>query len=318
MIKKILYPYYLAYKETKRNLAQQKNPAFAIARTEAAIIKLLHAIEKGLCLEKPRLGFGIPKIQELFSLTERYIALKAEDTFCLYMVRDAVSAYLKFHKENGFSNADILDIQNKLEKLKTQLKDDNDTYGGFLTLNRQDLDFSVEDIEKCFKTRHSVREFTGEKVSPEEIEKAIALAQLCPSACNRQCARVYSVSRQKFLEDMDTDLQGIGGFAEDADRFLLVTAKQSAYGISERNQYIVSAGIFAGYLALTLHAYHIAACTVQRSVTYDLRWDNFRRLNHIPEDEQIVVMFAIGKYKESTKVPVSKRFLTEKMYKTLD
>lgn len=317
MIKQKLSPYYVSFKETRENWNLQKNKSVQLSRLEANIIRLLHAVEKGLCLENPRLGFGAKKIMELFGYIENYLALEDQNLFCLYMARDALQAYLDFHAEKGFSNTDIEMIRDKANWLATQLPETEGQFGGILKLNELDMQFSTEQVENLFKTRHSIREFSGEPVSQEEIKKAVALAQLCPSACNRQCARVYFVDTKKYTTEMNTDLQGVGGFADDAYGFLLVTAKKSAYALGERHQHLVSGAIFAGYLSLALHAYSIAACVVQRSVSPNVMWDRFKKLNDIPDDEQIVLMFAIGKYKEETKVPVSKRFPVDSIYREL-
>lgn len=318
MIKELLMPYYISFLETKANCKLLKKKELQASALEAEIIRGLHGIEKGLCLENPRLGFGVAKIQELFELMDRYIALEQHDPFCLYMARDALQAYMDFHASKNFTNSDVEQIGQKLAGLKALLGEGDGSFGGARTLKKEEFCFSAEQVENLFQTRHSIREFSGEAVSREDIKKAIALAQMSPSACNRQCARAYFVEKQKFMDEMNTDLQGIGGFADDAYGFLLITGKKSAYRLGERNQYIVSASMFAAYLSLTLHAYGIAACTVQRSVSPNGQWDNFKKRNHIPDDEQIVVMLAIGTYKEETKVPVSKRFPVERVYSELN
>lgn len=316
MLKKLLVQHYVAFKETLRNLKIQKDARFNEARIEAEIIRFVHSIEKGLSLQDPRLGFGFKKIQCLFDYIELYLKLENSDDYCLRMARGALNAYLKFHEEHSFSNENIIQIKNRARELLGNLEEDAD-YGGILTLNNEQITCSREHAKKLFETRHSVREFSGEPVSEEDIRSAIEMAQYCPSACNRQCARVYSISSEKYMHDMDTNLQGIGGFADDADKFLLVTAKMSAYEIDERNQFVVSASIFAGYLSLALHACGIASCAVQRSLALNEKWDKFREINGIPDDEQIVIMFAIGKYKSETKVPVSKRFSLSKIFRKL-
>ena len=317
MLKKWLIPYYISFLETRVNCKLHKNKSLQAPALEASIIKQLHGVEKGLCLEKPRLGFGVSKIHALFDCTQRYLPMADGNYFCLYMVRDVIQAYLDFHKEKAFTNEDIVKIEERLSSLKAQLPADDGVYGGVLTLKKEQVTFSVEQVENLFCTRHSIREFSGEAIDQADIKKAIALAQRCPSACNRQCTRVYYVDKQKFMKEMNTDLQGIGGFADDASGFLLVTGRKSAYGLGERNQYIVSAAIFAGYLSLALHTYDIAACTVQRSVSPNSSWEQFKKQNNIADDEQIVVMFAVGKYKEETKVPVSMRFPVDTVYKEL-
>ncbi len=318
-MKQRLIQYYVALKEAKRNIKRLKAPQHKAARLEAYVIRYLHIIEKGLSLEKPRMGFGIQKIETMFEYVREYLELETDDLFCIYMARDAVRAYLSFHEQNDYKSDSINSISEQLKDLEKRLPPtaDDDVYGGVLEVTDQDRSYSLEDIEKLFRSRHSVRDFSGETISEEDIKKAIELAGLYPSACNRQCARVYSIDAGEYLSQIGSNLQGIGGFADVADKFLLVTAKTSAYSIYERNQYIVSSGIFAGYLTLALQAYNIAACTVQRSLLWDDAWDQFAKKHGIPEDEQIVVMLAIGGFKEKTTVPVSKRFPIEKIYRKL-
>ncbi len=317
MIKKMLSPYVVAFKETRQAWHLQNSKELEVSRLEANIIRLLHAVEKGLCLEKPRLGYGVKKIHELLGYARRYLELEQENHFCLYMLRDALQAYLDFHQEKNFHNGEIEEIAQQLQWLKGQLPKKTECFGGTQIFRKEQMQFAPEQVENLFQTRHSVREFSGEPVSSEDIKKAIALAQMCPSACNRQCSRVYFVDTKKYMAEMNTDLQGVGGFADDACGFLLVTAKKSAYALGERHQHLVSGAIFAGYLALALHACNIAACTVQRSVSPNPLWERFKKKNNIPEDEQVVLMFAIGKYKEETKVPVSKRFPVDSIYTEL-
>lgn len=317
MIKPFLVAFYVSIIETWRNCRLSKDKRFSASRLEADIIRQLHAIEKGLCLEKPRLGFGMGKFEKLFGFIDEYIKLDNKNMFCLYMARDALKAYLDFHKEKNFANDDIVEIQNRLNGLTDYLEENNEQCGGYLTLKKEDMQYSVEQIEALFNTRHSIREFSGEEVTQEEIMKAVALAQRCPSACNRQCSRVYFVNKQKYMTEMKTDLQGVGGFADASYGFLLVTGNKSAYHLDERNQYLVSASIFAGYLSLALHTYSIASCIIQRSVSPSGQWDEFKSINNIPDDEQIILMMAIGKYKEETKVPVSKRFPIYSIYREL-
>ncbi len=304
-------------RELKRDFRATRGKEFLKSRMEADIIRMVHSIEKGLSIENPRKGFGVAKMKELFSLGEQYLNLEFDDNDCLYYILDGVSAYLKFHADHNFENEDVIKIKEMWEAFQSKLPEKESVYGGTEKLVLSDMDFNIEEIEKFFYTRHSVREFSGESVDDEILQKAITLAKRCPSACNRQGVRVYSVERDVFLAEAGYALEGVGGFKDDVDKFLIVTGKQSAYSINERNQYIVSASIFAAYLTLALHAYHVAACVVQRALTPQKYWIDFRKKHNIPEDEQIVLLIGIGKYKDKTKVPLSKRFDTDKIYRKL-
>ena len=308
----------VALKEVKRSFRFAKeDETFRQSRLEASIVRQVHSIEKGLSISAPRLGFGLAKLSKLFSDIEAYQALETDDLECLKFARDAVKAYLDFHEKKKFQSEKIEEVAKKYEALKASLKEDNESFGGVKVLNFSDLDYDVAEIEKLFLTRSSVRDFSGEPVDEEVIQKAILLAQRSPSACNRQGVRIYSIDARQYMKESGASLEGIGGFADAADRFLLITAKRSAYAINETNQHVVSASMFGAYLTLALHTYHVAACTVQRSLMPSPVWSNLQKIHNIPEDEQIVMMLAVGNFRESALVPESKRFSLNKIYRNL-
>lgn len=317
-MKKAIRHILIAHRELKRNFRVAKAKEFQTSRLEADIIRNVHSIEKGLSIENPRKGFGALKIKALFSLISKYLELENENIDCVYFAKDALAAYLSYHDVQNYCDDNIKEIQLKYEELIKMLPQQDEVFGGVEIISKSDFDFSISEVEKLFSTRHSVREFSGEGVEDELIKKAIKLAQRCPSACNRQGVRVYSLTSKKLVEVFSTALDGIGGFVENADKFLLITGKLSAYSIDEKNQYIVSASIFAGYLSLTLHAYGIANCLIQRPLTPVKIWDEACEKLSIPKDEHLCMFIALGKYKETTKVPVSKRFDVEKIYKAIN
>ena len=307
----------VALKEVKRNFWFTNDEKFESSRLEASIVRLVHSLEKGLSIRAPRLGFGMKKLNRLFSDIEAYQAINTDDLECLKFARDAIKAYLDFHKKQNYRSAELEEIVKKYETLKASLPEDDASFGGVKLLEFSDLDYDVSEVEKLFLTRSSVRDFSGVPVDEEVIRKAILLAQRSPSACNRQGVRVYSIDAKQYIKESGTRLEGIGGFADDADKFLLVAAKRSAYAVDEINQHIVSASMFGAYLTLALHAYHIAVCTVQHYLMPNAAWINLRKKHNIPEDEQIVMMLAVGNFKESTVVPESKRFSLNKIYRNL-
>lgn len=301
----------------KFRMSAVKENQYRATLLEAHIIRLCHSIEKGLSIEAPRLGFGVAKINELFKMAGEYRGLNTGCDFCLNILRDALKEYFVFHDEKGFDSEDYRATKTLYKEFFGDVSNSDEKYGGTQSLCLNDLDYNINEIEKLFYTRHSVREFSGEDVDIELVKKAVHLAQTAPSACNRQAVRVYAIKPDKYIKDMNTNLEGIGGFAEDVSYFLLITGKVSAYSDQEVNQFAVSASIFAGYLSLALHAYKIGACIVQRGIRYTKQWEEFAKANGIPGDEQIVCMIGIGCLKDTTTVPISKRFDTDKIFTVL-
>ena len=314
-MKNFVYSVYAALKEEKNNERLIRSEEFEKNRIEAEIVRNVHSIEKGLSIKAPRLGFGVKKINEMFSLVERYTEL-CDEISVLYFVVDAVKEYLCFHESAGFDSPELTAIKHKNAELEQKIGGHEGKYGGTLTVNKQDMTVDSAEIEKLLNSRHSVRDFSGEPVPEELLRHAIELAQRVPSACNRQAVRIYSVSAKDYVKVAGT-LDGIGGFAEDADRFLLITGVRSAYRRGEKNQFAVSAAMFAAYLTISLQAFGIGACTVQHSLVTTEAFEKIRSAYSIPRDEQTVVTLAIGMMKDQMTVPVSKRHSLDKIYTRL-
>lgn len=311
-----LSSYAMVVRDRKRTLDVLNAEEFKKNRKTADIIRLVHAIEKGLCLENPRLGFGVAKFNKLFALCREYADAFGNDAFCLKMARDVVKAYIAFHKEKGYENEYFAQLCADYEMFPCIDTDDQEVYGGVLHIqNKSEL--SIEQLEKFFADRHSVRDFARREIDDEIIMRAVRAAQYAPSACNRQAVRAYVVSSERLCKLYGNDLEGIGGFAENADKFILITGQLSAYTPGEYNQHIVSASIFATYLMQALFAQNVGSCIVQRPLHYFDQWDNIAKAIGAPADERLVFMMAVGYMKEAYTVPVSKRFPAEEIVKII-
>ena len=292
----------------------QKDKSFENNRVAADLIRYTHSIEKGLSIENPRLGFGHKK-QELIL---QYInKLKSSDSEyhkeAIKMSIDALNEYIKFHDSKSFSDDFILKLK---DFLKNNEINEDVKYGGVLDIKYDNLNFNVEEIEKLFNTRHSIRDFSNTEVDLDKLKKAIKLAQRAPSACNRQAVRVYVLDKTR-LKEMDGWLEGVGGFQDAVDKYILICSKLSSYTEKEAYQHVVSSSIYAGYLSLTLHLYGLGACVIQRAVTYSKKWDKIRNNFNIPEDEQAICLLGVGNLKGAYKVPVSHRLENNEMIKFL-
>ena len=173
-------------------------------------------------------------------------------------------------------------------------------------------------MSSLINERHSVRDFSKAPVPMELLRSACELALHAPSACNRQGTRIYILSEQK-KDLLDEWLSGVGGFAEEVDKYIIITAKVSVYRFEEacQFQYVVSPAILAGYLSLSLQSLGIGACLIQRPLVRTGSWVNFSKKLGIADDEQIVLMIGVGMLKSEYNVPISNRLDYKTMVKEL-
>ena len=307
---------YLLLDRNRRKIKEiQEDDEFEKNRIAAELIRNTHSIEKGLSINNPRLGFGHSKQKEMMG--EINELKKSQSNYHQEVIKMAIGAlveYIEFHKEKKYKDEFIEKINDFLNENSMYI--DTIKYGGTMTLLRSEMKFNIEEIEKFFNTRHSIRDFEDTEVNNEDLKKALRLAQRTPSACNRQGVRAYVVQKDK-IRDLNGWIEGIGGFSDSVNKYILITAKVSTYRQDENYQYIVSASMYVAYLTLTLHLYGLGACVVQRPVIYSKKWDNLRKKWEIPKDEQIICLLGVGNLKESCKVPVSHRLENSEMIKFL-
>ena len=283
---------------------------FRNERKFGELLRNVHSIEKGLSLEHIRKEFGYAKIMEAIALVHALLPCN-EIVYneAIDMFVSALKTYLEYHESIGYASEKITEIRTAYEKIKNERQSPDNEFNTGGTLRIQHIIFSPDEksvMTNLFECRHSVRAFSGLSVPDDRIKDAIRLAHRCPSACNRQGYRTHIISKDKF-NVFNNWFEGVGGFKQDIDKFILVTGKQSVYRSSEELQYIVSASVFAAYLTLTLQIYDIGCCFIQRPVTYSKEWTIISEKLSIPGDEQIICALGIGMLKSEYNVPVSHR-----------
>jgi nitroreductase len=156
-------------------------------------------------------------------------------------------------------------------------------------------------------SRHSVRQFTGEPVDPEDMRAAIADAAKSPSVCNRATCMAYvafsEAARARALSFQD----GNRGFGHLAGAVIIVVSDMRGFiGFGERNQGFVDGGLFAMSLAYALHARGYGVCMLNWSATAG-RDRRMRRALGIPSHQAVVTMMAVGRMPERLRVAASPR-----------
>lgn len=279
------------------------------------ILLLAHSLEKGLCLKDVRLGFGKSKINNLLKLLGDY-SLKGFNTNS-YAFKEGVSvieAYINFHKK---VNYDVKCFEEWIDKIKKINKCEKTIeIAGVKTYTSKELkkDDFIE-FEKFISRRHSIRNFSDEDITENEILKAISIAQKAPSACNRQPSKVYySLSKEKN-SIIDNIIPGNQGFKGKVNKYIIVTSDIGAFGSIEVNQWYVNGGIYSSFLILALHSIGIGTCIFQWADIKD-RDKELRSVANIPDNEKVILVIGIGNYPNEISIPIAMRKNIEEVIKT--
>ena len=279
------------------------------------VIFLTHQIEKGLGHREFRYGFGVhvfkalgPELAKLEAADSDYPNNPA--------YRECMSAVHEYIARHEAAGKDISQQRQYFgNKHWERARQATDEHGGSIVVTAAE---KADNAQKSFielaENRHSLREYSAQPVTEEEIVKAVELATRAPSACNRQPARVLLISDARQIAEVLKIQGGVRGYALPS-QLLLVTAKTSVFmGPNERNQGFIDGGLFSMMLLMSLEAYGLAACPLHAMLDGKAE-ARMREILNVPDDEIFVMFVEVGHFPESVRTPQSTRLPMESIFK---
>ncbi len=257
------------------------------ARFIGRITLFAHVIEKGLTMPNMRPNFGKDNLYLLMELLVKYQQKGYDITHPLF--KSALEVVYEYENTHKKLHIDLDSItQEKIASFRAQTIEPEIIEQPKMT--KEEFFKDQPDFASFAHSRYSVRNFLG-SVSLETIEKAVALAQTAPSACNRQPNRVHVISKGSLFDAILSIQHGNRGFGFLADKLLVVTSDTSSYLLTERNGMYVDGGIYVMNLLYALHYYKIAACTLNWFANAE---DDKKLRELLRTNEQAIVILAIG------------------------
>jgi len=269
------------------------------------IIANYHGIEKGLTMPSIRFGFGQQKLVILINDCISYIKKYDKSNDQLRHAIGVVYEYKKVHEKCNYLLEDHL-LKNiiELEKLASssivctqQIRVSKEEY----------WKNSTAPFDLFSESRFSVRNFSNEELSVNEVLASIELAKNAPSACNRQSWRTYIVVNKKQIEEILFVQGGNRGFGHLINKLILVTGEVGLFrGQGERNQVFVDGGIYAMNLLYALHFNKVGACILNCSNSLE-KDAELRSLTPIKETEAFIAIIGCGNLPDEFDLTISKR-----------
>lgn len=282
---------------------------------ENRLMLLSHSIEKGLGLRTTEPGHGSDKVTELLTRMLEYVDAGLDiNRFAFRLATRTVMAYVDFQKGYDTSLFPAFEgIEKQYQTLCVQLGGDylaavrEELEAGARVLTREQLmEGSEFDFGKFISSRHSMRTYEKKAIPEETIKKAISIANLAPSACNRQATDVYFSNTPEIVEKIDDLITGTIGFKGETPNYMIVTTDRARFANEEQLQWYMNGGIYLTHLILAMHSLGIGCCIMQWKAFYKTE-AALKELLGISKSEAIIAIVGCGYYRDEVRCICAQR-----------
>ena len=151
-----------------------------------------------------------------------------------------------------------------------------------------------DELLSLVRQRKSVRIFLQKPVPRELVDKALEIAALSPSSCNRQPMHYRIYDEGSLLREMARLPLGTAGFADNIPMICAVTGDLSAYFYErDRHSIYVDGCLSAMLFMLALETVGLASCPLNWA-EIDSRDQLFEKTAGLPPHERAIMFMAIG------------------------
>lgn len=298
----LIINYFTDYRLYKVHSSIFKQDTFE--KLESEITLRYHSIEKGFLHSSLRFKFAKKKVVELIKFLKDKNVIEHYEKAQIQSAFNCLCKYYDFHLSNNISISDFYSDEDYcLFKEKLLINSDvvirhtKDSY--FSSVNK--------DFESFSNSRCSVRDFTGEKIPINLIQKVVDLANNAPSVCNRQPSSVYLLENKSIIDEILKIQGGLTGYSQKLEQLIVLTCNRNYfYSTGERNQLYTDGGIYLLNLLYALHYYNIGACPAHWGLPVHAD-SKARVILNLSNSEQIVCLVAIGVPHENFATTLSSR-----------
>lgn len=263
----------------------------------------IHRLEKGMIM-KPRRGeFGVRFILQTVRSFKAYVEsseLKGSEYVWAYQV---LREYFRIVKSNNINYRNALDLFNGIEF------EIDENIERKIPLKPSDISLiRYQDFHDLNSSRYSVRWFKEKNVQDEILEKALSVAVLSPSSCNRSPYRyVISNKEPSLTEEIARVSSGTDGWAQNIPCIAVLVGKQSAFSnVSNRHSIYVDSTLSVMPFVLALKTMGVSTCLINWA-DIPSNEDRMRKLLSLTSDEKIIISIAIGYQDDDSLVPYSQK-----------
>jgi len=274
-------------------LGLSKNVYQPMEKNSYLLRRSIHRLEKGLLMQPRREVFAVDYITETVQCY-RYLAGQAKcDRFRDNEVRwahDVLRRYFQICGDHTVVNS----AREVFESIGYHSDDTSVPYVPCKPTISEPSPVDYQAILELAKRRKSVRWYLPKPVRRELIDRAIEVANLAPSACNRQPFEFLVLDDPATVRELASLPMGAHGFAHNIPVLVIVVGKLDAF-FNERDRHLI---YIDGSLAtmpflLALETLGLNSCCLNWPEIEEKELLMTKRL-HLQPDERIVMLIAVG------------------------
>lgn len=274
------------------------------SESSALLRKNIHSFEKGLIMKPRRDVFGTRYIKETVYLYKNKIDLlekNKELTLELQWAHDVLSEYF----EVVGSHPIVDEARQVFEKLRSLHKHKN-TIPYIRDLNKG-LTVSYDQLYELSLRRRSVRWYSERKVDREIVDNAISVANLAPSACNRQPFRYVIVEDKSIINEISQMPFGVKGFYENIPRMAVVVGRLDSF-FDERDRHLIyiDSSLSVMSFLYALESQGLSSCVINWPEISSIE-KKIKRIIDIKPYERVIMLISFGYPDPNGQVPFSQK-----------
>lgn len=257
----------------------------------------IHRLEKGLSYKKVKPVFAEDYIEETVTLLERGIESEAFDGGTLSWGIAVLNNYFQVASHEGviqeaYKRFCSLGLVNK--------KPENIPY---TESTRPPLSVTYEDMYQLAVRRRSVRIYQEKKVEYKTVVKAMEIAALSPSACNRQSFKFLFFNEAEIVSKIKNVTFGVVGY-ELPSIIVIVGCYQGYFEERDLNAPMVDASLAAMSFCFAAETLGLGTVCINWPSMTELD-RKIRKIIEIKSDEFVVMFMGVGYPDPKGKIPYS-------------
>ena len=244
------------------------------------LVRNIHRIEKGLCMRDRKSVFGLSYLPQTLEIYEKLVQeyRAGKKTMCEHQITWAHDV-LEYYFDIAENDPTVKTYKQKFNAVAHPLSQPRDTK--LIPYKRKNSFFSkttYPDFHALALQRRSVRWFLDKPVERALIDKAIEVAELSPSDCNRSPVEFLIFDSPDYVRKIAQIPLGTSGFHANIPVIVVVVGALDAYEFErDRHGIYINTGLKSMSFMYALETLGLASCP--------LNWPDIeekeRELNHI-------------------------------------